>query len=155
MEVKMRKYTITDIWSFAITHWSSNYFVISILFKKKRKNIQAMLSWWLWDVTYLFKAVKVLKHQGQTLSEETKFMNQVDDVIVRAWRESSWQNSPEGLLKFSLAAKYGKPNVALLISVTEVITEWNISMFYGYCGLDNWRNTYWTHKSIGINVLVV
>ena len=82
-------------------------------------------------------------------------MNQVDDVIVRAWRESSWQNSPEGLLKFSLAAKYGKPNVALLISVTEVITEWNISMFYGYCGLDNWRNTYWTHKSIGMNVLVV
>ena len=37
MEVKMRKYTITDIWSFAITHWSSNYFVISILFKKKKE----------------------------------------------------------------------------------------------------------------------
>lgn len=80
-------------------------------------------------------------------------MNQVDDVIVKAWRESSWQNSPKGLLKFSLAAKYGKPKVALFISVTEVIAEWNMSMFYGYYGLDNWRNTYWWHRSVGINVL--
>lgn len=154
MEVKIRKYTIKDIWSFAITHWSSNYFVLLILLKKEEKYSSYALMM-LWEVTYFFKAVIVLKHQGQTLSEEIKFMNQVDDVIVRAWRESSWQNSPEGLLKFSLSAKYGKPKVALLISVTEVITEWNISMFYGYCGLDNWRNTYWTHKSVGINVLVV
>lgn len=62
-------------------------------------------------------------------------MNQVDDVIVKAWRKIL------PATKVSLAAKYEETKVALLISVTEVIAEWNMSMFYGYYGLDNWNAT--------------